>query len=309
MIRYISKRILIMIPVLLGISFLIFSIMSLTPGDPALNILGKDATPESLQLLREEMGLNENFLTRYAKYMINAFRGNFGISYTTKTPVFDEVFTRYPTTLKLSFFSVLFAVTLGIPIGIVSAIKRYSLADSFSMTGALLLTSIPSFWLGLMLMLQLSLKHGWLPSTGFDSWKHYIMPCITLGAADLAILLRITRSNMLEVIRQDYIRTAKAKGAGEVRLIFKHAFRNAMLPIVTTIGLTFGSMLSGAIVVESVFGIPGVGTMIINAIRAKDTPLVMASVLFFTVIIGLINLLVDILYAFIDPRVASRYRG
>jgi len=298
-----------MIPVLLGISFVIFTIMSLTPGDPALAILGKDATPEALELLREDMGLNEHFLLRYAKYMTNAFRGDFGISYSTRTPVFDEVFSRYPNTLKLSFFSIIFMVVLGIPIGIVSAVKKYSLIDSISMIGALLLTSIPGFWLGLMLILQLSLKYRLLPAIGIDSWKNYIMPCITLGAADLAILVRITRSNMLEIVRQDYIRTARAKGAGKMRVIFKHTLRNAMLPIVTTIGLCFGSLLSGAIIVESVFGMPGVGTMIINAIRAKDTPLVMASVLFFTIIIGLINLIVDIIYAIIDPRVRSSYGG
>ena len=198
-------------------------------------------------------------------------------------------------------------ILIGVPIGIVSAVKQYTAIDYISMVCALILTSIPAFWLGLMLILQFSLRWDIFPATGTDTWRNFVLPSITLSAAAMASLLRMTRSNMLEVIRQDYIRTARAKGAGERRVVFKHALRNALLPVVTVIGLSFGSMMGGALITETVFGIAGVGTLLVLAVRMKDTPQVMVCVLFISIVIGLVNLLVDILYIYIDPRLKTQF--
>ncbi len=307
MFKYIGRRILMMIPVIIGISFLIFAIMNLTPGDPARLMLGESASNEDVAELREEMGLNDNFFVRYFNYLADALHGDFGISYRSKVPVFDELFARFPSTLKLAFGATVIMVLVGLPIGVISAVKQYSLIDNISLFSAFLLTSMPAFWLGLMLILVFSLNLGWFPATGVDTWKHFVLPCVTLAAALLASLIRMTRSSMLEVIRQDYIRTAKAKGAGENRIIMKHSLRNALLPIITIIGMNFASMLGGTMIIESVFAMPGLGTMTITAIRMKDTPLVIASVAFVAIAISLMNLVVDILYTYIDPRLRTQY--
>lgn len=307
MIKYTIKRLLILIPVIIGISFLIFSIMKFTPGDPARLILGEYATQQDVDALRERMGLNDGFFIQYGRYMLNALKGDFGISYSTNQPIITEIINRFPTTLKLSIGSILIAVCLGIPIGIISAVRQYSLVDDISMLVAMLLTSMPNFWLGLMLMLLFSLKLGLLPAYGIGSFKHFIMPWITLSSASLALFIRMTRSTMLEVIRQDYIRTAKAKGARESRAIFKHAMRNTLLPIITIIGTQLSIQLGGSVVVENVFALPGIGTMAITGIKAKDTPTVMAAVMFIAIVGGLINLFVDILYVYIDPRLKSQF--
>lgn len=307
MLKYIGRRMLMMIPVIIGISFLIFAIMNLTPGDPARLMLGQSASNEAVDALREEMGLNDNFFVRYVNYLKDAVQGDFGVSYRSKVPVFDELFARFPSTLKLAFGSTVIMVLVGLPIGVISAVKQYSIIDNISLFCAFLLTSMPAFWLGLMLILVFSLKLGWFPATGVDTWKHYVLPCVTLAAALLASLIRMTRSSMLEVIRQDYIRTAKAKGAGENRIIMKHSLRNALLPVITIIGMNFASMLGGTMIIESVFAMPGLGTMTITAIRMKDTPLVIASVAFVAIAISLMNLVVDILYTYIDPRLRTQY--
>jgi len=307
MLKYIGRRILMMIPVIIGISFLIFAIMNLTPGDPARLMLGESASNHDVEALREEMGLNDNFFVRYLNYMKDAVQGDFGVSYRSKVPVFNELFARFPSTLKLAFGATVIMVIVGLPIGIISAVKQYSIIDNISLFSAFLLTSMPAFWLGLMLILVFSLKLGWLPATGVDTWVNFLLPCITLAAALLASLIRMTRSSMLEVIRQDYIRTAKAKGAGENRIIMKHSLRNALLPIITIIGMNFASMLGGTMIIESVFAMPGLGTMTITAIRMKDTPLVIASVAFVAIAISLMNLVVDILYTYIDPRLRTQY--
>ena len=307
MLKYIGRRILMMIPVIIGISFLIFAIMNLTPGDPARLMLGESASNEDVAALREEMGLNDNFFVRYFNYLADALHGDFGISYRSKVPVFDELFARFPSTLKLAFGATVIMVLVGLPIGVISAVKQYSLIDNISLFSAFLLTSMPAFWLGLMLILVFSLNLGWFPATGVDTWKHFVLPCVTLAAALLASLIRMTRSSMLEVIRQDYIRTAKAKGAGENRIIMKHSLRNALLPVITIIGMNFASMLGGTMIIESVFAMPGLGTMTITAIRMKDTPLVIASVAFVAIAISLMNLIVDILYTYIDPRLRTQY--
>ncbi len=307
MLKFIFKRLLMIIPVILGISFIIFSIMALTPGDPARLILGESASQTEVEELREEMGLNDNFIIRYINYMKDVLKGNFGLSYRNRIPVYDEVFARFPNTLVLAFWGISLSVLIGVPIGIISAVKQYSIIDTMSLGAALVLTSIPAFWLGLMLILLFSLRLNLLPSTGVETWKHFVLPSVTLAAGTMATLIRMTRSTMLEVIKQDYIRTAKAKGAGERRIIFKHALRNALLPVITIIGINFGFQLGGAMVIETVFAMPGLGTLMITSVRLKDTPMVMASVLFVAIAISLVNLLVDLLYSFIDPRIKSQY--
>lgn len=309
MLKYIGKRLLLMIPILLGISFIVFSIMNLTPGDPAQLILGDSATQEDIESLREEMGLNAPFLVRYLNYVKKAVSGDFGTSYRSRAPVINEILARLPSTIKLAIGAMAIMIILGVPIGILSAVKQYSLVDNVSLISAFLLTSTPGFWLGLMLMLLFSLQLGWLPATGVETWKHYILPCLTLASANMAALLRMTRSSMLEVVRQDYIRTAKAKGANNNRVIFKHALRNALLPVITIIGMNFGVMLGGTMIIESVFAMPGLGTLTITAIRMKDTPQVIAGVLFVSIAISIMNLLVDIIYTFVDPRLKTQLTG
>lgn len=307
MIKYILKRILMMIPVILGISFIIFSIMSFTPGDPARLILGEDAQEEDIQAKREELGLNDNFFVRYGRYVVDAVHGDFGKSYRTNIPVFDEIFSRFPTTVKLALLGVALSALIGVPIGIISAVKRYTIIDGISLVSALLLASMPGFFVGMLLIMSFSLKLDLLPATGIETWKHYLMPAFSIAAVTMATLIRMTRSTMLDEIRQDYVRTAKAKGASERRIIFKHALRNALLPVITVIGINIGVQIAGTIMIEAVFAIPGLGTLMINSIRMKDTPVVMASILFVALIAGLVNLAVDIIYTFIDPRVKSQY--
>lgn len=306
MLRYAIKRILMLIPVLLGISLLIFTIMQLTPGDPAREILGEYATQEDVDNLRDEMGLNDPFLVQYARYIVRALQGDFGTSYQNRQPVIQQILQRYPTTIKLAFGSITVAVLIGIPVGIISAVRQYSIMDNVSMFVAMLLTSMPAFWYGLMLMLLFSLKLKWFPATGAASLENFVLPWLTLCGTTLALLIRMTRSTMLEVIRQDYIRTAKSKGATERRVIFKHCLRNALLPVITVVGTQLSVQLGGSIVVENVFALPGIGTMAINGIKSKDAPVVMAAIMFIAVVGGLVNLFVDLLYTVIDPRLKSQ---
>ena len=305
--KYIIRRVLLLIPVIIGVTFIVYTIMYFTPGDPAQIILGENAPEESIQRLREEMGLNDPFIAQYVRYVGNAVRGDFGRSYSTKRPVFDEVMSRFPATLKLTIWGMIVAVAIGIPIGIISATKQYSAVDSISMVLALLGVSMPNFWLGLMLILLFSVRLGWLPSGGNIGFSSLILPAITLGTGVAAIITRMTRSSMLEVIRQDYIRTARAKGVVEKKVINKHALGNALIPVITVIGLQFGYLLGGAVLTETVFSWPGVGRLMVDAIKQKDTPTVLASVIFMSVVFSIANLLVDILYAFIDPRIRSEY--
>ncbi|MCF6459952.1 nickel ABC transporter permease [Clostridium sp. Cult3] len=306
--RYILRRLLLLIPVIIGVTFLVYTIMFFTPGDPALIMLGENAPAEQVEQLRENMGLNDPFIVQYLRFLKNALKGDFGRSYSTKKPVFDEVFSRFPATLKLTVAGLIVAVAIGIPVGIISATKQYSAVDSISMVLALLGVSMPNFWLGLMLILLFSVRWGILPSGGDAGFKALILPAITLGTGVAAIITRMTRSSMLEVIRQDYIRTARAKGVTEKKVINKHALKNALIPVVTVIGLQFGYLLGGAVLTETVFSWPGVGRLMVEAIKQKDTPMVLASVIFMSVVFSIVNLLVDILYAFLDPRIKSQYR-
>lgn len=307
MLKYIGKRVLLMIPVVLGISFILFTIMEFSPGDPARIILGDYATQEQVDELREEMGLNDAFLVRYGRYVLNAAQGDFGKSYRSNSPVVGEIAARFPVTLKISLMAIVIAVLIGIPVGIISAVKQYSFADILSTMAALLFTSIPAFWLGLLLIMFLSVQHHILPSVGSDTWKHLIMPSLSLAAAQMATIIRMTRSTMLEVIRQDYIRTAKAKGASSRRVVFHHAIKNALLPVITTVGLSVSNLLGGALIIENVFGISGLGTVMVNSVKSKDTPLLLGSVMFAAVVAGFVNLGVDVLYTYVDPRIKAQF--
>ena len=307
MLKYIGKRLLLMLPVLLGISFILFTIMDFTPGDPARMILGEYASQEEVDALREEMGLNENFFVRYGKYVADAVTGDFGESYRSSTPVVEEIAARFPATLKIAVLAMFIAVLIGIPVGIISAVKQYSFADILSTVAALAFTSIPAFWLGLLLIMFFSVQLKLLPAVGSDTWKHMLSPSVSLAAAQMATIIRMTRSTMLEVIRQDYIRTAKAKGAPQRRVIFHHAIKNALLPVITTVGLSMGNLLGGALIIENVFGISGLRTLLVNSVKSKDTPMLIGSVMFAAVIAGLVNLVVDVLYTYIDPRIKAQF--
>lgn len=303
MLKYISKRLVYLIPVLVGIVFVVFTIMYFSPGDPAKLILGDRAPVEQVEALRHELGLDLPYHQQFFNYIKNAVRGDFGTSYQLRMPVWDIIKLRFPLTLQLTTFTMLIAVLIGVPVGILSAVKQYSIVDAFSVVFALLMASIPAFWLGMLLMLLFSLNLGWLPSSGYEGLKWLILPSVTLGFINCATIMRMTRSSMLEVVRQDFIRTARAKGAAEKRVIFKHALKNAIIPVITVVGNAFGSSLGGAVVTETVFGLPGMGTQIITAIRQKDNPVVLASVIVIALAFSLVNLIVDILYTYVDPRI------
>lgn len=306
--KYIIKRLLMMIPVVIGVSLLVFVVLKMTPGDPARVVAGAEADEATVQEIREELGLNKPLLQQYVDYMIDLLHGDMGNSYTTGKPVFSEILSRMPTTFVLAFTGVLVAVLIGLPLGIISATKQYSILDNISTLLALTGVAMPNFWLGLMLILIFSLKLGWLPSGSADTWQGYILPAITLGVGATANFMRTMRSSMLDVIRQDYIRTVRAKGASEDRVIMHHALRNALIPVVTVIGLQIGTLLGGAVVNETVFSLPGIGTLMINSINKKDEPVVMGCLITFAIAFSLVNLFVDILYAYIDPRIKSQYR-
>lgn len=307
MLKYIVKRILLLIPVLFGVSFIVFTIMSFTPGDPATAILGSGATKEDIQKLNEELGYYDPFLERYIDYVGGAVRGDFGNSYRSGEPVFDEIFSRFPTTIKLAVSAILLAIVIGIPIGMLSAVRQYSVFDVSSTIVSMFMTSVPQFWLALMGLLIFAVNLKILPATGLDDGlKSYIMPVFTLCLPCAANIIRLTRSSMLETIRQDYVRTARAKGLPERTVIWKHAFRNALLPVITVIGINFGYQLGGAVLIESIFGISGVGSLTVSSIRQKDIPQTTASILFLAFIYVVIMLVVDVLYAYIDPRLKSK---
>jgi peptide/nickel transport system permease protein len=278
------------------------------PGDPAVMILGEGTSQEAVDALREEMGLNDPFLVRFFTYVINVAQGDFGTSYITRRSVTTEILDRFPTTLQLAMYGTIMSVIIGVPLGIIAATKQYTIFDSSATALGLLAVSIPNFWLGLMLILLFSLQLGWLPPSGIATPVAWILPVLTLGTGSAALVMRITRSSMLEVIRQDYIRTARAKGQKESVIIWKHALKNAMLPVVTAVGLDFGMLLGGAILTETIYSISGLGRYMVDSIRRRDYPIIQGGVLFLAFAFSFVNLLVDILYAYIDPRIKSQYK-
>ena len=308
MLRYVMKRLVQLIPVLLGVALIIFTIMAIQPGDPGRMILGSDASQEAVDMMNEQLGINRPIYERFLDYIYNAFiKLDFGESYRTGLPVIDDIKARVGTSLKIAFNGILMASLVGIPLGVLSAVKQYSFIDNFSRITAMLAAAIPPFWLGMMLIFGFALKLQWLPSSGIDSWKNFILPMITLGIPYAGSMLRMTRSTMLETIRADYIRTARAKGVPEMKIIFRHALRNAWLPIITVMTSSFGGLLGGAVITESVFNMPGLGTMIVSAIRQRDTPSVMGATIVLAFMFGIIMLIADLLYAFVDPRIKAKY--
>ena len=307
MLKYIVKRVLWLIPIVIGVSFIIFSIMYLKPGNPAQLILGSEATQEAIDQMSEEMGLNDPFFVQYFNYMKGLVHGDLGTSYRNGNSVSAEIAARFPVTLCLATFSMLLVCMIGIPIGVLSAVKQYSVLDMVSVVLALILASMPSFWIGLMLMLLFSVQLQWLPATGADSVVNYILPCVTLAAVNLAVVTRMTRSTMLEVVRQDYVRTARAKGASETQVVIKHCLKNCMIPVLTIVAIQFSKLVGGAVLVESVFAMPGLGSLLVTAIRSSDTPLIMGSVIVLAIIFTVINLIIDLLYAVIDPRIKAQF--
>lgn len=310
MYKYVLKRLLLTIPIVLGVAFIIFAILDITPGDPASMILGTGALQEDIDRLNHELGYDLPFFERFFNYVYNVVVNfDFGKSYATKLPVFNEVISKAPVSLAIAFNAMVMAAVIGIPIGILSAVKQYSLLDSIPTFIAMFLASTPTFWVGMMLILFFSLGLGLLPTGGIGSWRHYVLPMLTLSLPFSAQDMRITRSSMLETIRQDYIRTARAKGAAEKSVIWKHAMKNALLPIITVMGANFGMHLGGAIVTETLFNLPGLGSYIVNGIKQKDLPVVLGGIMFLSVAYSFIILLVDLLYAFIDPRIKAKYSG
>ena len=306
--KYILKRIIALIPVIIGVTLIVYFIMSLAPGDPATTILGDQATPEAIAQLREEMGLNDPIIVQYARYMFNLARGDMGTSYKTKKPVSIEVFSRFPATAKLSLVAVTFSTLLAIPLGRLAAVKQNSFFDGFSMIIALLGISMPIFWFGVLEQLLFSLKLGWLPSSGNDYWYSIILPAVALGFHNVASVARITRSSMLEVIRQDYIRTARSKGVPYGTVIKRHALRNALIPTVTVLGIQIGALLAGSTLTETVFAWPGMGRFMITSISGRDIPSVLGCIIIFTLCFSVVNLIVDLAYGFIDPRIKGQYK-
>lgn len=305
MLKYLGKRFVQLVPVLLIMSVMVFLIMYLLPGDPAtLALLGQSATSlEHIERLREQMGLNDPIYVQYGRYLANAIRGNLGTSARFRRPVTDVLLEQFPATLKLSIVGMSIALMLGLTIGVVAAIWRYSWVDTLGMFLALIGVSTPIFWSGLMAIFLFSFRLGWLPSTGTGGWKGMVLPAFTLGLVATGTIARLTRSGLLEVMSQDYVRTARAKGLGEWLVIYRHAMKNAMIPIVTVVGLQFGGMLSGAVITETVFSRPGIGRLMVSAILWEDYVLAQGAILLVAICFVLVNLVVDISYAWLDPRI------
>ena len=313
MLRYILRRLLMMIPVLVVVTFIVFFILALTPGDPAAIILGDGATPELLQRTREELGLDRPIVVRYLIYMKDALHGDLGVSYRNKIDVMATVLERFPATCILALAGIFVALLIGLPTGIISAKHQYTLLDYTTTVLSLIGVAMPNFWFGLLVVLVFSLGLGWLPSQGMGEGfvplvKSLVLPALTLGTGCAATIVRMTRSSMLEVIRQDYISTARSKGISEGAVTMRHMMRNALIPIVTAVGLQFGHLLGGAMLTETIFSWPGLGRLMVDSIKSKDMPLVLGSVIFLAVMFSVVNLVVDIIYAFVDPRIKSQYQ-
>ena len=309
MLKYIAKRLAAMIPVILGVTLIVYLIMSLAPGDPARTILGEQATEEQVNELREEMGLNDPIIVQYFRYIWNLLHGDLGRSYQSRIDVSTEIFSRFPNTIKLALAASLFSVILALPLGSIAAVKQNTFFDSFSMFVAIIGISCPTFWFGLILILVFAVNLKWFPVSGqVDNFRGMVLPALTLAFNSMAAMARVTRSSMLEVIRQDYIRTARAKGVSQRNVILQHAVPNAMIPTVTVIGLRIGGLLAGAVICETVFSWPGIGRLLVQSIQSRNTPVVLGCIIIFSICFSLVNLIVDILYAFIDPRIKSQYQ-
>ena len=303
MLKYIIKRIIGVIPTLIIVTPFVFFFVRLIPGDPARLVAGPQATLEDVEVVREELGLNKPIVTQYVDYVTGLFHGDLGMSLRTKRPVATEVSLRYMNTVKLTLGSLAWSVVVGVLLGVWSGKHRSKWQDYTGMTMAISGISMPSFWIGFLLIMVFSVNLKWLPTTGADSWKSFILPSIALGTSIAAIIARFTRSSIIEVMKEDYIRTARAKGLKERTVIWKHAFRNAMISVVTVVGLQFGFLLGGSVVTESVFAFPGLGSLLVESVNYRDYNAIQSLILIFSLHFVVINLVVDILYALLNPEI------
>lgn len=304
MTKRILKRILLLIPTVIGVSFIVFLLFYLSPGDAALAKAGPNAPKEVIEALRENMGLNDPFLAQYLRFLKGLlFHFDLGNSYISGSSVTKTLLAVFPNTLKLTGFSLLIAVFFGILLGVLSAVKRGTFVDKLVMIISMVGIAMPIFWTGILLILLFSVRLRWLPPSGFSSFKAMLMPAFALGLQSSAIIMRMTRSSMLEVLNQEYIETANAKGLKKQKIIFVHALKNAMIPIITTIGLQAGGLLGGSVLTETVFSIPGIGRLMVESIKTRDLPVVLGGVILISICYSLISIVVDILYGFIDPRI------
>ena len=298
-----------MIPVLIGVVTVAFLLNQMMPGDPARQLVGDNATDEVYQAKREELGLNKPLIVQYGDYLIGLVtKGDLGTSYVTKQPVLKEILVRMPTTMILAGLSMCLSVVLGVTLGVLAATWQNSIVDYSSTLLSLLGVSMPNFWQGLLNIIIFAIYLGWFPVSGFYGPQYWVLPVLTIGTSSLATITRTTRSSMLEVIRKDYIRTARAKGQTEMNVIIRHALKNALIPIITVAGLQFGGLLGGAVLTESVFAIPGVGKFMLDAISQRNYPVIMGGVLLLAAIYSVVNLIVDVIYSFADPRIKSQYQ-
>lgn len=307
MLRYIVKRLLLIIPTLIGITIIVQLFIIITPGDPARLLAGNNVSEEEVEKLRQDMGLNDPFPVRYANYVGNMLKGDFGKSYGTKRPVLNEILQRFPSTLLLVCVSMAMAVIIGIPLGIYAATHQYTWKDNAAIFGSLFCVSMPAFWFALILIQLICVKLKLLPVAGVDDWKGWILPCVTNALGFAASIARQMRSNLLEVIRQDYITTARAKGQTENKVLYRHALKNAVIPIIMTVGGIFGFALGGSLITEVIFSIPGLGSYTISALMSRDYPVIQTSVLFISTLFCIILLLIDLAFAIVDPRIRAQY--
>ena len=307
MYRYVIKRLLLMIPVIIGVSFLVFFIMDMAPGDAVDVLAPEGATAEDLEAIRHDLGLDKPVVVRYIDYMAGMLHGDLGVSYISKTDVFQTYVEKLPATIKLSFASILISVILSVPLGIYSATRQGTIQDNISMAFAMIGFAMPHFWLGLLLIIVFSLKLQWFPSGGDETLSSIVLPAITIGTGLMATLTRTTRSSMLDVLKQEYLRTARAKGIPEKVVVMSHALRNALIPIITIIGTQLAGVLGGSVLTETVFAWPGVGRLIVDSLNMRDTPLVTGSIIMTTILLSFVLLLVDLLYAAVDPRIKAQY--
>ena len=308
MTKYIIRRLVTLIPTILALTFVVFSIMHFTPGDPTAIILGNQFSEDASAALKHELGLDQPFIVQYFRYVFNLMKGDFGMSYIYRNPVRDHLVARFPNTFKVVIWAMVFCVGVGIPIGVFSGTRPNSLFSNITMIGGLLGVSLPIFWLGLLMQLLFSVKLNLLPPGGMDhGFKSLILPSVVLGANYMANIMRTTRSSMLEAIRQDYVRTAKAKGLTDRGVIFGHALPNALMPTITIVGMNIGALLGGVVLTETVFSIPGTGRFLVESIKSRDTPCVLGCLVIMALCVAISNLAVDIIYAYIDPRIKAQY--
>ena len=302
--KYILKRILILIPTIIGVSFVVFSLLYLSPGDAALASAGPNAPKETVEILRDKMGLNDPFLIQYGRFLKNLiFHFDLGTSYQSKTPVIEKILRVFPNTLKLAGVSLIFAIISGIILGIIAKKKKNNIIDSLISFAGMIGLAMPIFWSGLLLIIIFSSKLKLLPASGFSSWRHMILPVLALGLQTSSSIMRMTRSSMIEVLDKDYIRTARAKGLKKSRIIFIHALKNAMIPIITTIGLQAGGLLGGSILTETVFSISGIGRLMVDSVKTRDYPVILGGVMFIALVYSIISIIIDILYGFLNPQI------